>query len=284
MKYLLCFLFFLSCDTVEEVYLFNQNDPEYPLAEQLAISECINGNAIFSELDNQAEFDNVNFSVGDIFKVTQDANDEEVVFIKIQAINPTDMTLIYDSSNPDLRKKLTFSESEHGNIVTFLKNASCNKTYAEFFEASGLGSTSQMSFSWEKQTILIPDDEDDDTSPEAYRNVEESLNVNSSYPLFFYYYNGSKTYDYVLNEGDEEKTKASQLTLTEVTDSEECDEDGSDDNTYCQFSTLDTSAFPTCNLLADNDAYLLRDYNTKILSLTGDAACANALLSSMGSI
>lgn len=280
MRQLLLFLLFLACDTVEEKYLFDENDAEYSRAQQLAINECTSGNAIFSSLETARDFANSQFEQDDIFKIVQDDNEATTIYVKITNIGASDMTLVYSSDEEKYRKVLTFTETNHQDIENFLRLGSCDSDYEDFFKPSNLDSSTTLSFVWDKTTTIISDDEDDsDDKPEAYRDVTETLSVSTLYPLFFYYYNGSKSQKYVLNDGDEEKIKESKISITEVTSAEECDEDGTSDNEFCKFGSLDTSSFPTCTLTVDDDAYLVRSHDKKVIEISGTDC---ELLSSAG--
>lgn len=261
---------FSSCDKVTEKYLFDEDDDEYEWAQELALSECITDAAIFGEFDDAAEFDDSNFSVGDIFKIKQDDNEGVVIYAKINAINSQDMEIIFSSADDDYRKIVTFEESDHEKLVDVFQTIACNDDYEDYFATSGLNSSTQMSFTWDLETILeSDDDDDDDDDPEAYKYVTKELTVSKNYPLFFYFYNGKKSYEYVLEDGDEATTKESNITITEVTDEDECDNENDDQNDYCDFDDLDSSSFPICTVEVDEDAYSSRGHNTNIISLSG---------------
>lgn len=280
---ILC-LFIFACDTISEEYLFDEDDDEYDLARQLATSECVSEAKIFDVFDEQAEFENVSFEVNDIFRINQDANSTKEIYVKVISIDTTSMTLAFNSSTTDLKKVVTFEESDHEDIVSFLKDASCDDDYSSFFEASSLGSSSAMKFEWFKNTIITDDDDDSDSVPEEYEYVTETLTVSASYPLFFYFYNGTKKLERILDEDAEDPKQelTSVITVTKVADDDEdCFPDDEDDlKTTCDFS--DTSAFPNCTIEVDADAYNVRDHDKKLISLGGDPECE--LLQSMDGI
>lgn len=267
-------LFFISsCDRIEEKFLFDEGDPEYELSRQLALNECISDNAIFGEFDEREDFTEIGISVGDIFKISQDANSPVEIFVYVNSLSSSSMELIYSSSNDTYDKIVTFETTDHADIVSFLEQASCDEDYSDFFTASGLNGSTSMNFTWRLETISQEDDDDDDDDPEEYQYFTNELTVSKSFPLFFYYYNGKKTYEYVFTDGNDPTTTESTITITDVTDSDECENNNDDQDANCDFTDLDSSAFPNCNIEVDDDAYNLRTYNTRMISLSGDSSC-----------
>ena len=267
-------LFLSGCDREEETFLFDENDPEYELARQLALDECISDSQIFGEFDEREDFTQIGISVGDIFKISQDSNSPVEIFVYVNSLSSGLMELIYSSSNDSYDKIVTFETADHANIVSFLEQASCNEEYEDYFRASGLNGSTSMSFKWDLETINQADDDDDDNDdPEEYQYFTNELTVSKNFPLFFFYYNGKKTYEYVFNDGDDATTNESNITVTEVTDSDECDNGNDDQDDNCDFADLDSSGFPNCAIEVDDDAYLSRGYNTRMISLSGDSSC-----------
>ncbi|MAZ49765.1 MAG: hypothetical protein CME65_14480 [Halobacteriovoraceae bacterium] len=260
----------LSCDRVDEKFLFDEDDPEYDLARQLQLNECISTNAIFGEMDELEEFDESPYAVGDVFKIVQDSSLNTTIYVLVQSISATEMTLAYSSDTERYNKIVTFQESDHADIVSFFEQASCDTDYESFFTATGLNSTAEMSFSWDLETIITADDEDDDEDdddddPEEYRYVTLDMKVDLDYPLFFYFYNGKKSQDFVTTAGNDEQTLESNITITLLEDDDDCTSD------LCDFDSLDltdTDKFPPCDLEVDTDAIEARLYNTNMLSLS----------------
>ena len=61
-KFLYLFFMFLvlSCDTVEEIYLYDSDDPEYSILQTMAVEACIDDAEIFDALDNFEKFASLN--------------------------------------------------------------------------------------------------------------------------------------------------------------------------------------------------------------------------------
>lgn len=222
----------LSCvGKEEEVVLYTQYDPEYSDIQTFAKSECIEEATIFSVFDEKADFTNSVFEVGDIFKVVQDVTAPVVTYFKIVTMNASVMTVnVKSSSSSSYDMILTFSQSAHEDLVTFLENITCNNDAQEYFSTSGLTSSSQMSLNWSRDKIQLLDDDD---NAEEYFYVDESLNISTSYPLFMYFFNGTKKHEYVQTSGTTPVTNTSTLTISEVT-STEC----SDDTTCAQIDSV----------------------------------------------
>jgi len=272
------FSFLFSCETEETKYLYTEDDPEYDIFVLAASEKCITESTFFSNFDVYEEFDSAPFKEGDIYKISQDANNGLTIFVKVEKINPGDVTLIFNSDENTLDKVVTFEEADHKSLGDFVKTAVCNKNYSSYFSSiSGLDSSSSLSFKWYKESILQIDDPDDaDDKPEAYKRQWSSLTMNLNYPSLFYFYNGTKEYKYVLTDGAQEQTLPSKLTIVEVTpsqtDATDCDDDNSDgipNIVACDFRTTTTATFPTCGVTIDQDAYKLRDYTTTAISYTG---------------
>lgn len=262
------FSFFLSCDKEETRYLYNKYDPEYDVMVNAAKQECVNNSQFFSTYDNYDEFDSAPFNVGEIFKIT--VEDDVAIYVKVTAINPTDVELTFDSAEEKYQKVVTWEESDHQELGEFFKTAACSSSYDDYFTSiGGLNSTSNLSYKWYKETIIVADDDDSDSEPEAYKRQWDSLNVNLRYPTMLYYYNGTKELKKKLDENSDEVAVTKKLTI-ELMDSgdKECYPDSGDSASLgCDFAS--TGSFPTCTATVDEDAYKLRAYDTSPISLSG---------------
>jgi hypothetical protein len=250
----------------------------------LAASEkCITDSAFFTAFDVYAEFDNAIFKEGKIYKLVQDKSPSVTTYVKVDSVNANDVTLIFSSNTDDYDKVLTFEESDHVSLGVFLKTAMCNKNYNSYFTSiSGLDSSTTLGFKWFKETIGIPDDDDADDEPETYDRRYDTLSVNLTYPSFFYFYNGTKSHKYVQDENaEEELLEESKVTITDVTDAEECDNDGTSDANECTTAFFN-AVTKNCSISVVETAYALRPYDSKELVIDGDADCT--LLKSAGGI
>lgn len=262
----LFFLFILSCDETHEKYLYDEDDPEHPVVVQMAAAKCISSSSIFGALEDSKDFTDFEDK---IYKIEQDANEEVTLYVKLDNATATSIDIMVNSAEGDYKKVVTFTEANHDDMMTEIQVMACNSTYDEFFSVSGLSSTDLMTLTWTKETIEVADDDDDsDDDPEAYVKRTDEMKFDNDYPLFFYWYNGSKEEE-DLNDGDENPTtKKSNLTITEVTDEDECDPGDDDFNTYCDFSDTSTSnGFDACTVNVNTSQYTSNEANDELISL-----------------
>ena len=267
------FLFLLiSCTEKEKTeILYNKYDPEYSVIQAYAQSECIRKATVLDEFNAVATFSNSRFQVGDIFELTTSNPPlNYVTFFKINAINTNDIEVIVNSTTDSYDMNLVFTKTSHERLVTFLKGAICNDSVEDYFSTSGTTNSNTMSFTWMKETISTPDN-DDDGVDEVFNKVTETLSVTSTYPLFMYFFNGSKKHEYSISTGTEPTTQTATLTLKEVTTDNVCNSASGDYNSSCEFSSISRN----CELEVDEDAYLKRAYASTPLDFTAgsDSDC-----------
>jgi hypothetical protein len=260
-------LILFSCGGKDErEILYSPHDAEHSLLAAHMSRECIKDATIFNVFETGRVFTNSTFSVGDIFKISQDTDNAFISYVKINTITATDMTLTMISGTADYSKNITFSQADYDLIVDFLEGVACNSDYDQYFSTSGLTSSSAMSFNWSRDTILT---EDDDDKPETYRYIDESLVASTDYPLFMFFYNGTKKQEYVVDKEIAAQTETSKITITQITQTV-CDADPTCDG-------IDVPAEVTRNCLIEVDSSLFSSqvYNVTPLKFEAgsDADC-----------
>lgn len=273
MKKLLWLFLLCGCDTTTERILFTKYDPIYSQLQTYAQSECVNDASFFSLFDTYGEFSSAPYEVGDIYKISQDTGPEAEIYVKIEAINTNDVKLVFNSKDDKYKKVVFWEETDHDSLGDFLKTAICNPKYVDYFGSISGKDSAALTYQWFKETIEIADSDDDDSIADEYEKRYDKHTVNINFPSIFYFYNAVKERKYDNDGSDDEndeQTKTSTITIEEVTGTEECDEDGVDDNTYCKdFSTITT---PVCTVTVDDDAYDLREHDSTVISYP-DAGC-----------
>jgi hypothetical protein len=160
------------------------------------------------------------------------------------------MEIEFNSDDDTLDKYITFTEADYAVLQTNLQEAACNSKYSDAFTITGLNSTTSATMTWtNKNTIYTPDNDDDDI-PEIYRYQTDTLAINLNYPLFLYFYNGTKTQKRVLELDKEEEIIETKIELTDVTTANECVVGHEDYNGTCDF--LNTPA--ACTITIDGTA------------------------------
>jgi tRNA C32,U32 (ribose-2'-O)-methylase TrmJ len=77
-----------SCDTVEEIFLFDKNDPEYAELLAMQAAKCVSDAKIFDALDESKDFLNSG-ELNRIYKISQDTQNLREVFVKITNVTAT---------------------------------------------------------------------------------------------------------------------------------------------------------------------------------------------------
>lgn len=251
---------FVACDTLSEKTIYNKNDPEWSDAAQLQADECIRKSSVLKNIETYSEFDNSPFTVGDIFRISQDLDDTKEIFVRVNAINATDMILEYNSSDNTLDKVVLFSETEYQNLESDFKLILCSPNFKENFTAS----SSSGSFTWDKYTVIEADDGDEGDVDEAFTDIRDSLNIDTSYPLFFYYYNGKKVKKEILTDGGAEVNSTSTITVSKANDHATC-KDG-----VTQPCVFTNTLVKTCTLTIDTNAKTNTEAVSDFIKNAGD--------------
>ena len=265
------FALLTSCGGKDESeILYTQYDDEYSDIQTFAFNDCVDEAEVFTSFNSVGEFDNSEFAVGDIFKLIHDTSSAFYSYFQITSINANDMVVTINSNNDAYDMILTFEESDHDSIEDFFKQVACNISYDDYFSNSSLESSTTFTFNWFKETVGIADD-DDDGDDEVYNYVTESLTASTAYPLFMFFFNGTKKHQYDLTNDDEDNstTITSTLTISEVTGEEECDSSDSGYDSTCEFASVTRN----CALEVDDTVVSTRAHTTTPLSLSGDADC-----------
>lgn len=248
---LISLFFIISCDTVVEKDLYTRNDPEWNRAAALQSIECIESSLFLQRANQFTEFDNANYEVGDTYQITQDT--DTITYVQIMAINADNMVLRFNSSNSSLIKEMTFTEVEATDLVeNVLEPVFCSPLLSDdIFSSSGLSSETRASFVWDKETITTPDDDDDDDIPEIFSEQRDSLTVNLNFPLFFYFYNGTKRLNAAISADQAAVVSTATISIIDITD----DEDTCDDDARCDFvDPSPQSVFTPCELEVNSAA------------------------------
>ncbi len=276
-KFLYLFFMFLvlSCDTVEEIYLYDSDDPEHSILQTMAVEACIDDAEIFDALDN---FENSNL-VGNIYKIEQDANDEETIYVKIMSVSASEIVMRFNSSSDKYDKELTFTSDNHSDILSEIKTMACTEAYEDYFSTSGLDDNDSMTLTWKKETINSYDDDDE---ADDYLQRTDKYTIDNDYPLLFFFFNGVKTTVSKDEDDEEEETSTSNLTITEVTDEDECDDDTDNDDykVSCAFEAGDRgyddeNSFDEkdCTIAVNLSTYTSNRFDDELISIEGDSDC-----------
>ena len=272
---LLISLFFniLSCDTVEEEYLYKKTDAQYLWLQEMAAQDCINAANVFDALDAAGDFLNLGIE-NKIYKVVQDQATLTTLYIKITKVTATAVELTVNSRDTQYQKVLNFEKSDHDNLLGKLKVLACDASLNANFSATGLDSNDLMTLTWKKETIITVDNEDEGTEPQSYKRRTDVLAFDNDLPLIFYFYNASKSSKHLAESTAEDPKTPTEvksiLTLSEVTTANECT---STLEVACNFS--DTAAFPRCNISDNTSVPKENPYDAELflLSVDGGGTC-----------
>ncbi len=273
---LVSLFFIIACDTVVEKDLYTRFDREYDLAQQLQVRECTDSSTFLQTARRYIEFDDAPYEVGDTYRVSQDDNTATLFFVRIMAINASDMMLRYASvgdASSELVKDVIFTQANNETLVDeIFTQILCSPTLeSRNFTSSGLSSDTQARFIWEKQTVGTPDN-DDDNIPDITDSQTDSLTINLNYPLFFYFYNGEKVRTRQDLADVAATTSTSNITITELTEAE-CMADSrcdfSVDQTDCTLSINEAPLDLALDETSVGGSNVPNEPDANFLSLTG---------------
>lgn len=270
---------FLGCDAVMYEYLYDSSDTaEYAALKAMAAQKCIDDASIFDALDATGDFVNTGL-LNKVYSITQDSAPEKILYMKISAVSATSMSVHVNSGDNALDKTILFEKTDHDSLLSELKIMACSLDESTNFSSSGLDSSDKMTLTWNKESISVPDSADDtDDTPEAYQRRTDTLAFETAYPLFFYFYNGSKVATTKTQTADE-KSGTSKLVIKDVTATDICDASVDEDTEIefdndCNFEATTTALFPTCNLVINTGKYNSNAYTDTILSFAETTSCS----------
>ena len=267
-KYIILVLLFLSCDEFTEKDLYKSGDPEHAWLLQMAADKCVAEASIFNYLDEMKDFVGQGF-LGNIYKVTQDKNPARTIYMYIYQTSATSMSVKLSSNYTSLNKILVFEDTDHNDLMDEIKVMACSSQYKEYFSAGGLSSTGSMTLTWKKQTTTADSDtdtEDDD----IYNKRVDAYTFNSEYPLFFFYYNATKTTTSKATTSTTETPveSPSVITIAEIS-SDDCE-----DIDICDDMVDGTMSFTkTCNIKINTGLYSSNAFSDEILTTDDPANC-----------
>ena len=127
-----------------------------------------------------------------------------------------------------------------------------------------------MTLNWKKETITVEDDPDDaDDIAEAYEQRVDNFTFDNDYPLLFFYYSATKKSLEKENNTEEESSVTSTITISEVTDKDECDPTEDSFNSSCEF----VSVTRVCGVEVNLSKYTTNLHDDEILDISGDSDC-----------
>ena len=247
MKSLLLFLpllLFVACDSLTEKTLYTVNDPEWDGVAALQAQKCVDNSSLFKDMTKYSNFSKAEYIVGDIFLIEQDDDLTRKIYVRVNVKTSTQVVLEYSSTDDSTLEKIAlFDQTEYQKLQDEFEEAFCEKQYSDNFSAS----VTSGNFTRKKYKQITADGSDDGDTDDAYIDIRETLKINLSYPLFFYYYNGSKVLKKISQKGDAEANSTSKITISKANDIQIC----KDADEPCAFSGLAT---PDCSILIDTDA------------------------------
>lgn len=264
----LSFLFFISCEKNDVVYLYDENSPEWPQILALREQKC-RAEGIYTEIAKANQFNR--FSVGKryLFKKMSKTNGgneflEEDFGLRIEQINPgTSLTVALRVPNGSLYH-YHLSQAESENIIQIITDGTCYNKYTK----SVSGST--LRFNHKLRKILEPNT-DPTKDPVRYDEYTRSFDVSPDFPSLFHMFRGTVTLKKYQNTTEVVSTTEYRHTLTEL------DCSNSENEKYCNFTT---GPIANCNAEAQisSPPYNLENFTSSdteatLVKFTGDATC-----------
>lgn len=235
-------LFISSCEVAEEVYLYDEDSDEYQDLLELEQEIC-KANAIFTAMEDSKAFSDYGYDANSYYLIegTKDGDDTHESYLKIISVSNTELVYQHhcNSGCSTVDTQVTVTQTMMDNFITAIQEGVCALDSDERYGASGLSSSTSMSFNDFREDETF--DEDDELI--EYTRKTDTFRANLSLPLPFVLYNFDRTIR-SLEEGETEETDVYKYTITEI-DSDECDDDSD-----CDFTGTFTDIDPVINTSA----------------------------------
>lgn len=264
------FTIIVSCRTVQDKFLYDENDDGYNVLVRQAAEECLKNNDIFDNL-KASSFANYDIlskeSNGDDNYIK--LNDDTYIWINSVTTSPEVVTFTVISEETDSFKELLFQQTysitleQNNAIIDMIATGVCN---GGDYEGSPSSSDSSLSFTVHNYNVKDGSAVTSTDTPDDYEEREDKFTMSTSYPAFLFLWSGA----YQTYEKDEEETARqatstiSELELT-ITDSNlsACEEkfgenDECENIGVIQTLTIDSNAFNNTRLQNNDD--LLKTY------------------------
>ena len=245
--FLLSLFILSSCGVHEDVFLYDESDPEYQYVLAEAEKQC-RESAIFKEINNSLKFKTYGYNIGKIFKIEHKLDDsvEDLTYIKIIGVDDTALTYLHTfGSGSSSNSKIVFTPKNGVDMIEAISSGVCTMDKKQRYGSAGLSSTKSMSFDDNRAFETKDSDEDVNT----YIRVYEVNRINLTYPIPFALYNFDRTIRKVSTPGGKEKTYKHKYSISVISQSD-CND--RDKNPNCDFRDEN---FPAATIEVNRAAY-----------------------------
>jgi hypothetical protein len=231
MKLILPLLFIIlsSCNTSEEIDLYNEYDDEWTALKAMAQTECIDNSAALTALKKSYDF--TNYTAGDVFEYSYKVGTNTYyIYMKIDTIAVPNMFLSVLGTEgsgviDNQLRTITFTETNAKNIFDTVAAAVCDVD-SSMVSGNSLSSSSSLSYNF---------------NPSNYKYYTDTVNGYYEMRTAKYYYDaGIPSLALLFNRTVTDATKTSSTTNSEVSTRETMTNlrltgDGCLDTTACTF-------------------------------------------------
>jgi len=223
-----------SCGKDETEYLYDKDDSEYIVFQELAAAKCLNESKIFSALDQTNEHLAGGLKEGAILRVTEkqkhNGTDDGTITSYIKLTDYRDnaseddyLEMGYVNPNPSKNMTFTFTKKMNKDLLDGVARAVCTKNSLKY-SAGSLDRGDKLVFT--DRRIDVIKFEEDGTTPKNYIEEKETLTILVSYPTILHLWNGTK---FRTDKSDRAadattKTDSSEFTMAAISQ-ETCDKD-----------------------------------------------------------